>query len=315
MACWGDSLTAPHVSQETLKLTVKSWFKPDDSYPAVMQEEIGDDYEVTNCGVGGENTLTIMGRQGAAPMRLAHDITIFDDSKRAFVTFIGNNDIPAFISSWKNEAVKPFLKLGYSRKSPAKKKPLKIDDHLSELSSESRTYDTEKGKLYEYNYYIRPLTKTSHTYVLPQDSEIKTYAMEHLRGAYANIFFIGQNGGYADAAELIEQIKSMIHYSKSTRYIVISFHKPNKIFPTTQRMEEMEDSMHAEFGTHFINLRQYMVTNGLKEAGYSATQEDMDSINHGRVAPQLLTDGAHFNTEGYKVLGKLVAKKFKQLGY
>lgn len=60
IVCWGDSLTAPH--QGTLKQKIRGIFVEDHDYPSVLQKILGDDYEVINCGVGGENTLTIMGR-------------------------------------------------------------------------------------------------------------------------------------------------------------------------------------------------------------------------------------------------------------
>lgn len=76
----------------------------DDSYPGVLQDLLGDSYAVVNSGVGGENTLTIMARQGAYPMLLAHDIVLFNDGERKFDTFIGNNDIPTFISSYDHKS-------------------------------------------------------------------------------------------------------------------------------------------------------------------------------------------------------------------
>ena len=99
IVCWCDSLTASHTNGTGYKGMVKGWIKGDDSYPGVLQDLLGDGYDVVNSGVGGENTLTIMARQGAYPMLLAHDVVLFNDGERKFDTFIGNNDIPTFISS------------------------------------------------------------------------------------------------------------------------------------------------------------------------------------------------------------------------
>lgn len=99
VVCWGDSLTASHTNGTGYKGMVKGWIKGDDSYPGVLQDLLGDGYDVVNCGVGGESTLTIMARQGAYLMLLAHDVVLFNDGERKFDTFIGNNDIPTFISS------------------------------------------------------------------------------------------------------------------------------------------------------------------------------------------------------------------------
>ena len=94
VVCWGDSLTAPH--QETLKQKIKGLFVEDNDYPSVLQDNLGDDYDVINCGVGGENTLTIMGRQGAYPFILAHDVTI-NSKDCALENFMGNTDVPAIV--------------------------------------------------------------------------------------------------------------------------------------------------------------------------------------------------------------------------
>lgn len=151
--------------------------------------------------------------------------------------------------------------------------------------------------------------------VLKKGSRIQTYAMSHLRKAYCNIIFMGENGGFKDVKDLICQIKSMIAYSKSDRYIVIGFHKYNNVISTHKRMVEMEDSLSTAFGSHYLCIRRHLVKNGLKESGMTATKADLDSMRKGVVPPQLLVDGLHFTSKGYDIIGKLVAMKMKKLGY
>lgn len=102
--------------------------------------------------------------------------------------------------------------------------------------------------------------------------------MRELRDKYANVFFIGQNGGYVSSADLIKQLRAMINYSRCSRYIVISHHVPNSIEPTIADMKVMEDSLAAEFGSNYINLRIYMVEHALQDANLEPTQADRDSI-------------------------------------
>lgn len=147
---------------------------------------------------------------------------------------------------------------------------------------------------------------------LQQDS---ANAMRDLRGQSCNIFFIGQNGAFSNTSELVEQISSMIDYSECSNYIVISFHKPNLRIPTPARMSGMEDTLQYYFGEHYINLRSHLIQNGLDEAGMTATQEDLDSIAHGQVPPQLMEDGLHFKPQGYAIIARLVADKIKSLHY
>lgn len=87
-----------------IKQFLKETFMGDDSYPGVLRDLLGYGYNVVNCGAGGENTLTIMARLGAYPMLLAHDVVLFNGGERKFDTFIGNNDIPTFISSYDHKS-------------------------------------------------------------------------------------------------------------------------------------------------------------------------------------------------------------------
>ncbi len=276
---------------------------------------MGDEYEIINGGVGGETSLTIMARQGAYPMKLAHDVVIFKTGEKQFETFVGNNDIDAFVSSYNGKNVTPLLQCGWDVSSPAQVNPCMINGKPFKLSSESKFWIEEETYKFEYNYYLHPEKEWISTDTIKAGSIITTYAMQNLRDKYANIFFVGYNGGFDDVAELITQIKAMITFSKSNRYIVISFHKPNNTISTIARMKEMEDSLQLTFGKHFINLRDYLVKRGLEDGGLTPTQEDRDSMSRGQVPPQLMTDGLHFTSVGYKEIATLVFKKMKELDY
>ena len=313
IVCWGDSLTSPRAGK-SIKGLVKRILKGA-AYPEYLEEMLGNDYEIINCGVGGESTLTIMARQGAYPMKLAHDVVIFKSEDVKYKTFIGNNDVSTFVSSYNGKRVSPLLQCGWNEDSPAQVNPCTINDKNFQISSEAKFWKEEGKFKFEYNYFIDANDEWIATDTLKEGSIVNTYAMKNLRNKYANIFFIGQNGGFDDTADLIRQLKAMIAYSKSKRYIVISFHKPNRVMNTISRMKEMEDSLYQCFGKHYINLRHYMVTKGLSDANLEPTQVDRDSIAKGQVPPQLLTDGTHFTSKGYKRIAELVYDKMKELEY
>ncbi len=313
IVCWGDSLTAPHNSKD-IKGMVRRIIKGAD-YPEYLSEMLGDEYEIINGGVGGENTLTIMARQGAYPMKLAHDVIIFKSDETMYETFIGNNDINAFISTYNNKPVTPLLQCDWDKDSPAQINPCTISGKLFSLSSQAKFWKENDKYKFKYNYFITPEDKWETTDTIKAGSIVNTYAMKNLRGKYANVFFIGQNGGFEDTADLIKQLRAMISYSKSNRYIVLSFHTPNKQINSIIRMKEMEDSLQQAFGKHYINLREYMVKNGLADADLTPTKADKESIANGHVPTQLMTDGTHFTTVGYKEIATLVVQKMKELGY
>ena len=136
IVCWGDSLTAPHCGKG-IKGDIKRFVKYNLAYPEYLQNMLGDEYEIINSGVGGENTLTIMARQGAYPMKLAHDIVIFKSDEIKYKTFIGNNDVSAYISSYNGKLVSPLLQCGWDEDSPAQVNPCTINDKNFLISSES----------------------------------------------------------------------------------------------------------------------------------------------------------------------------------
>lgn len=302
IVCWGDSLTAPH-NGRGIKGKLKRLVMGTD-YPGYLEEMLGSGFEVVNAGVGGENTLTIMARQGAYPMKLAHDVVLTSDDKTA----ISNNDTVTFVSAYNGVEVGPLHQYTWKPEGPSQINPCRIGTHTLMLSSDIQS----NGKC---NYYLTPENKLTETDTLRKGSIVTTYAMSNPRGKYANVFFIGQNGGFSNVADLIRQLRAMIAYSQSSRYIVISFHKTNHVINTIPRMIEMEDSLSMCFGQHYINLRKYMVTNGLTDAKYMATQADKDSIAKGVVPPQLLVDDCHFTTTGYNIIAKLVYERMKELGY
>lgn len=221
----------------------------------------------------------------------------------------------AFKSTWNGSVVKPLLQKGWTEESPAQINPVIINHQAYELSSESKFWNDGKGYKFYYNYYIKPLYAVDSTVLLKAGDTIKTHAMSNLRGAYAYVFFMGQNGGFTSADDYINQLKAMIAYSECDRYVVISFHKKAGYIKNYKQMMAFEDSVHTVFGKHFINLRDSMVCKGLDYAGLKPTSSDIDSLKLECVPPQLLIDGVHFTDQGYSFIARLVAEKFKQLNY
>lgn len=298
VVCWGDSLTAPHPG----------------CYPDALATALGSAYEVINCGVGGENTVTIMSRQGAYPMVLAHDVNIYRDSERRFPVFVGNCDVTAFESSYNGSKVTPLIQGGWEEgKSAAWVNPVIIDGREFDIRSEAHFWG-ENGFKFEYNHYLQPRAAVDSSFVLRKGAVIETKAMRELRGAYANVFFVGQNAGFSTVEDYISQIKAMIAYSGCERYVVVSFHKPNWVVPL-EKMPQMEAALKAEFGRHYIALRDYLVRDGLKDAGLKPSEKDAEAVANGEVPPQLMTDGCHFTDAGYALIAAQVAQRFKKLGY
>ena len=314
VVCWGDSLSAPWNRPTFTHGRIQSITQGND-YPYYLQEMLGCDYDVINAAVSGENTLTIMGRQGAYPMLLAHDVTIIKNSKKKFKTIIGNNDSPAFLSSYNSQPVMPFIQGNWRPGSSSYINPCIINGKKYIISAESTYWPEDGVHKVAYNYYIEPLEEIDHSDTLKAGSVVETLGMQELKNKYANIFFMGGNGGFMSAKELIEQYDKMISYSQCSRYIDISFHMHLGAINTNKRLTELEDSLNAHYGRHFINLRKYLVKRGMEETGLTPTSEDEDSIANGSIPPQLLRDGKHFKGVVNRAIASLVHRKMKDLGY
>ena len=76
-----------------------------------------------------------------------------------------------------------------------------------------------------------------------------------------------------------------------------------------------ETALHDAFGDHFINMRVYMLENGLEDCGFTMTEQDREDYERGIISGQLRSDWTHFNSYGYYAKGKALYLKGVELGY
>lgn len=69
------------------------------------------------------------------------------------------------------------------------------------------------------------------------------------------------------------------------------------------------------YGSHFFNTRLQIINNAFKVLDIEPTTEDVEKMNNGLMPPSLLSDETHFNSNGYKAIGILLAKHIKSLNY
>lgn len=122
---------------------------------------------------------------------------------------------------------------------------------------------------------------------------------------------MGTNGVWSTPEELIGQIQSMIdgQFHKEL-YVVIGLSTG-----TAEERVDLENEMEKEFGKHYINLREYLSTEGLDDAGLLPTEEDLKNMEEGIVPVSLRSDDVHLNATGYELLGKLVYERMAECGF
>lgn len=84
---------------------------------------------------------------------------------------------------------------------------------------------------------------------------------------------MGENGGWDDAPNLlVNQINAIIEHIENPykRYIVVGFHTG-----TSESRKEFETVMAQEYGDNYINLREYICTQGYEDLGIVPTEDEM----------------------------------------
>ncbi len=138
---------------------------------------------------------------------------------------------------------------------------------------------------------------------------------------------MGDNGGWKNIKQLIRQYEELIEEAETDRYIIISStDDPNdfeQIWGYTTEPVGLEDTWYEEefreaFGEHLFIGRKYLIENGLKINGLSATQWDLVRAERGYISLQLRNpriDNTHLNEAGYRALAQGVYEKGIELGY
>ena len=255
------------------------------TYSNVLQTLLGENYQVLNAGVGGETTYTIAARQGGEPMCLKNEVTI--PATKTAVTVNLANYLGKIISPLKQGGANSI-------------NPCHIDGIAGTLTQSNDVYSftrSEEGESRTVN----------------ANTPIITNYMKTQRTPYAMIIWIGTNGQYDSTEDLINQYKKMISYSGNNNYVIIGMHYITSTYTVDVRKEQ-EDAFRREFGTHFLNWREYLATHAIYDAGLKPTKEDLQAMEEGKCPPTFLTDSVHLNATAYTLLAKQIYNILSNLG-
>lgn len=285
IVCFGDSLTAGAGGQGT-------------TYESVMQAELGDSYKVINCGVGGESVYPITARQGGIVSFLANEVYLPKDKTEVEIGTKTDSGIHCLKLDG-TEVSLPLLMQGQGNSV----NPCYIDDIPCNLRWSGSSYADTNGK-----YFLKSNKELSKIHKIVAKSPIYFYG-NTLRNSHALVIWMGQNGGFNTVDELKELYKKVISHSGCSNYVIIGLHGYNK---TTE--EDIEKQFKQEFGNHFIDWRNYLLTRALDDANITPTEQDLADINNGKCPTSLRHDGVHLNATGYTLLAKQILNRFKYLG-
>lgn len=296
--CWGDALTAgaggngnnyPKTLQQCINDNIIHKYDPSLGLPGdykylVDLEEYKHNINVINMGVSGENSDTVLGRNGAIPFVLSDELIIPEGKIEVEIKFRSQN----------GNSVGPLLqgKSGMETVTIAGVEGVIV-------------YNNKKGA------YFFTRSSSGNSVVVPTGTEIVTSGSKTGKD-YVTVIFIGNSDGDVDPAILVEKQNAIINAQKRNkeRYIIIGLHTG-----TSASRSDMEQLMKSTYGNKYINLREYMSSQALEDAGISPSSEDKKRMALGQTPRSLLVDNIHFNSTGYALLGNLVYERMDELGY
>ena len=99
----------------------------------------------------------------------------------------------------------------------------------------------------------------------------------------------------------------MIKYANTDKYIVIGVTKDDSLYENTV--------LKKEYGSHFLNIKKYLIQNGLKDANITATKQDKADVGNSIIPTSLRSEGNNGNSTYYKLGAQQVFNKINELGY
>ncbi|MCB4843453.1 hypothetical protein LHV18_22910, partial [Providencia rettgeri] len=135
------------------------------------------------------------------------------------------------------------------------------------------------------------------------------------------IFWVGRNNQFWNKSEpIFRDIAAMIGYLNVSlkRSIVISLCNTAAEPKGSSRYNAMLDinsRLAQVYGDKFIDVRAYLITKGLSDAGIAPTTQDVADIGNDIIPTSLRSDDTHLNATGYALVGKYIAKQLKNKGW
>ena len=311
IVCWGDSLTAGSSGNVSYPGTLQKYIDTYlcDIYNFASTIENAQDYSrldwdqytvsipVVNMGAGKEDTATILGRSGVAPYVVGMDFEIPADTEPVSIQLKspdGKNVTPLTAGS-------------------AGVNPVTIDGVVGEI-----TLSGNQG--WGQTAYQFTRAEAGAAVPVAKGAQITTACEDEYRD-YVHIVWLGTYGDFTTPEKLVNDTKLLLsrQVNNPERYLVIG---PcalrgawSNADPAT--LNGVDSAMMQAFGSHYINVRKYLMTDGLTDAGITPSKEEQLVIQQGGMPTSFRSNasGADLSGTAYKLIGKLVYERMEALGY
>ena len=311
IVCWGDSLTygaSGNISYPAVLKTYldtyfcdiydfRSTIENADEYARLKWDDYRVSVPVINMGAGPEDGSTILGRAGALPYVLREDLYIPAGTEPVEIKLQSEDGKPVYPLTGGDVGVNNVL--------------IGDTEGTITIDASNRYYGGD------YQYYFSRAAEGVET-MAPAGTTVKTAATDLYRD-YIHIVWIGTYDSFVGSENPVEMVKTLLarQTKNSERYIVLGLCSVNKSVNNTYRMDSIDTAMMQAFGNRYINVRKYLVEDGLRDAGISPTSEDKINVAAGRIPKSFLStsNGIELNGKAYALIGKLVYNRMESLGY
>lgn len=308
IVCWGDSLTAGSSGNVSYPLTLQKYintylcdiydlrFSVDNPevYSRVNWEDYRISIPVVNMGAGQEDCPTVLGRAGVVPYVLQSDVVIPAGTEPVSISIASEDGNPVSPLTAGSSGVNPVTIAG-------------VQGTLIRTSSGTGWYQSA--------YQFTRLEEGAETPVA-KGTEVVTACKEEYRD-YIHIVWLGTYGNYGTPELLVSNVKTLLQRQNlnSDRYLVIGPCTTNGSWYSANAyaLDAIDSAMLQAFGSHYINLRKYLIEDGLRDAGLSASSTGI--AGNVPLSFRSNSSGADMNGIAYELIGKLVFDRMDRLGY
>ena len=309
IVCWGDNLTSGSSGNASYPYTLQKYINTYlcDIYDFRSSIENAADFAwlnwenyqvsvpVVNMGSGQENSATVLGRAGVKPYVV----------KKGLEIPAGTESVAISITSQDGSAVAPLTagNLGVN--------PVTIAGVDGTLTLESSGW--------EKSYSFCRL-EAGEAVAVEAGTQITTAGTQEYQD-YIHVVWLGNYDGYTSSAELVENVKLLLSRQAKNpeRYLVIGpcTYAGSWGSNAARSLESIDSAMMQAFGSRYVNVRKYLVEDGLKDAGISATKLDSQYLAQGCIPDSFRSGsgGVELNGRAYELIGQVIYERMDRLGY
>lgn len=311
IVCWGDSLTAgssgnvsyPSVLQKYIDTYLcdiydfRSTIENAQDYSRLDWDSYTFSIPVVNMGAGKEDSATILGRSGVSPYVVGADFEIPADVEPVNIQ----------LKSPEGKIVAPLTagSVGVN--------PVTIDGVVGEIALTS-------NQGWGQNTYQFTRAEAGETVSVARGAQITTACEDEYRD-YVHIVWLGTYGDFTTPEKLVNDAKQLLSRQTGNpeRYLVLGPCALRGAWTNADpaTLNAVDSAMLQAFGNHYINVRKYLMTDGLTDAKITPSKEEKLVIQQGGMPTSFRSNasGADLNGTAYKLIGKLVYERMESLGY